>query len=189
MAPHPVNDSAASLNGDRTLRLVHHHPGRLRLRSEAFVDNDDTLPEVRAALEGKPGLIRVGHDARTGGLLIEYEPGLVEPDALMQRVAEALRLSPPPFGREVRRRPADLAWLVEATRRLDAATQEATGHRLELRAVVPLALIGVAITSFIAQSGQRLPRWDNLVFWSLSLGAQLYRNDFTRAAAAEKVAR
>jgi hypothetical protein len=101
---------------------------------------------------------------------------------LILRVAGAARLGPPLDEREARRRrPADLRWLVNASRDLNLAAGELTGFRADLRTIVPAALVGAAIVCFIAGAGQRVPRWDNLVFWSLSLGARFFREELARA--------
>jgi Heavy metal associated domain 2 len=174
-------DSAPS--DPEALRLVHHHPGRIRLRSEALCGAENTaVARVRAALEQIPGVRRAEHRPRTGGLLIEYEPGSIEPDSLILRVAEAARLGPPLDELEARRRrPTDLRWLVQAARELNTAAGEITGFRVDLRTIVPAVLVGAAVASFIAGAGQRVPRWDNLVFWSLSLGARFFREELARA--------
>jgi len=176
-----VSDSALN---EFAFRLVHHHPGRIRLRSEALCGAENAaVGRVCAALEKAPGVRRVHHVERTGGLVIEYEPGAIEPDSLILRAAEAARLGGPVDEREARRhRPADLRWLVQAGRELNTVAGELTGFRADLRLIVPAALVGMAIASFIAGSGQRVPRWDNLVFWSISLGLRFFRDELARAA-------
>lgn len=183
MAPDSVSNPGEAPSDFDVLRLVHHHPGRIRLRSESFLgDESAAIARVRAALDQTPGVRRAEHDARTGGLLIEYEPGSIEPDSLILRVAEAARLDPPVDEREVRRRrPVDLSWIVNAGRELNVSAQELTGYRADLRTIVPAAMVGVALVSFVAQVGQRLPRWDNLLFWSINLGARFFQDEFARA--------
>ena len=72
-----------------SLELVHHHPGRLRLRSAAFLDGDAAAARAREALLGSGTVRAVAHDPRTGSLLVEYEPGLSAPDAIVERAARA----------------------------------------------------------------------------------------------------
>jgi hypothetical protein len=43
--------------------------------------------------------------------------------------------------------------------------------------MVPAALAGVAAYAFVAQKGKRLPRWDNLVYWSYSIFQTLHRRE------------
>lgn len=183
MAPLNVSSPGAAPSDFDVLRLVHHHPGRIRLRSEAFLgDENVAITRVHAALDHTPGVRRAEHDARTGGLLIEYEPGRIEPDGLILRVAEAAGMDPPLDDCEARRRrPVDLRWIVDAGRELNVSAQELTGFRADLRTIVPAAMVGVALVSFVAQAGQRLPRWDNLLFWSINLGARFFQDEFARA--------
>jgi hypothetical protein len=77
----------ARANG--VLELVHHHPGRLRVRADAFRLRPDVVDRVRDALEDVRGITRFSHGRRTGSLLIEYRPGSLEPDDVVTRIAEA----------------------------------------------------------------------------------------------------
>src|SRR5260221_9538254 len=84
------------------LTLVHHHPGRLRVRADAFREGAAGPPgappptagpggadeppgeglrpvdRVRAALDAEPGIAAFLHNPRTGSILVEYEPGLAD---------------------------------------------------------------------------------------------------------------
>ena len=163
-----------------TLELVHHHPGRLRVRADVFAllaQGGAAVSLVREAIEAQPGVTRLSHNARTGTLLVEYQPGLAEPDDLLQHIADAAGLERPgkdaigAFGRS----PALLA--VEAARQLNAITAELTGSRADLRAIVPAALAALSAYSFVVHQDTRLPRWDNLLYWSYNLFSSLHRNE------------
>ncbi len=65
------------------LEVVHHHPGRLRVRAEAFRAGGSLADQVREAILAMPGVTRFEHGVRTGSILIEYEPGLTEPDTIL----------------------------------------------------------------------------------------------------------
>lgn len=160
------------------LRLVHHHPGRLRLRSPAFVDGDAAAARARDALLGSGAVLDVAHDERTGSLLIAYEPGRIAPDALAACAAEAtgLRFVPgvPPCPER-----SHGARLIDACRDLNAATRELTGSRLELRLAVPAALAGISALTFFIDKGGRLPRWDSLAYWSITFFAMLHGREIS----------
>jgi hypothetical protein len=159
------------------LELVHHHPGRLRVRADAFRTEGAAIDRVRDAIEARPGITRLSHNARTGTLLVEYQPGLAEPDDVLEHVADAAGLERP--GRDairaLGRTPALLA--VEAARELNAITAELTCSRADLRGIVPAALAALSVYSFVVQKDARLPRWDNLLYWSYNVFFSLHRRE------------
>ena len=165
------------------LRLVHHHPGRIRARSGVFVGGDAALLRVRGALRALPGVLEVSHRAFTGSVLVEYDPGLAEPDDLLLAMASAAGLSsileegganrdPAESGREVAR----------GFSRLNATIGELTGGRTDLTLLVPIALASVSAYSLAFSKEDRLPRWDNLLWWSYSI----FRDFHGRPRASEK---
>lgn len=122
--------------------------------------------ELKTALRGLPGVRRVEHSAFTGSVLIEYEPGQVEPDALLSRAAQAAGLdgvsdeATPPDPR------APAKGVAMTARVLDEVARALSGDRTDLRMLVPAALAGAAVFSFLRRPV--LPRWDNLMWWSYS---------------------
>ncbi len=186
----PANDPPANDAGPtEVLELVHHHPGRLRVRAEVLRDDAQLAERVTQALGGMPGIARVTHNSRTGSVLVEYEPGLVEPDAIAERIALTAQLISPfdPRAEKPVFRPASA--LIEGTRELNAIAQELTGGRADLRSIVPAALAGVAAYSFAFGKGARLPRWDNLLWWSYSVFASLHAREREGARERETGAR
>jgi hypothetical protein len=159
------------------LELVHHHPGRLRVRAEVLRNDAELAARVTEALDGVPGISRVTHNAQTGSVLVEYEPGLVEPDAIAERIAEAAQLISPfdPRAAKPVFRPANA--IIDGTKGLNAIAEELLGGHADLRTLVPAALAGAAAYSFAFGKGPRLPRWDNLLWWSYSVFASLHARD------------
>jgi len=181
----PANDGAPGLPPEEALlELAHHHPGRLRLRANAFREEPEIVEAVTQALDAVSGVSRVTHNARTGSLLVEYEPGLVEPDAIAARIADIAHLISPFDPRAARPVFRPSSALIDGTRELNAIAQELTGGRADLRSIVPAALAGVAAYSFAFGKGPRLPRWDNLLWWSYSVFASLHARDIAKAGGA-----
>ncbi len=159
------------------LELAHHHPGRLRVRADSLIDALDVVQRIRESLDAVPGILSVKYTAQTGSLLIEYEPGHSDADDIILRIADAADLEPPldeAALRERRARPALLA--IGASKELNKLTEELTGGRADLRGLVPTALAGLAVVSFI-QEKQRMPRWDNLLYWSFNVFTMLHRKE------------
>ena len=137
------------------LHLVHHHPGRLRVRAEAFLgeaSDDSVVADVRAAIEGIPGVTGMTHNPQTGSLLIHYEPGLAEPGLIAERIADAAGLD------------GVVDDASDRSRRVEPAT-----------VLVPAALASVAAYSFAKSDNDRMPRWDNLMWWSYSMFLDWHR--------------
>lgn len=164
-----------TVEGREALSLIHHHPGRIRLRADAFRAGD-AAGRARAALEAMPGITRVTHNAHTGSLLIEYQPGLADSEAILERVAAATGLDvPDEDAREQRREPAIVA--IDTARELNDIVHEVTGYRADLRAIVPAGLAALAAYSFVASDHEKMPRWDNLLYWSYNIFSQLHRRE------------
>jgi hypothetical protein len=161
------------------IELVHHHPGRLRLRAATFQGASEPALRVRNRLDALPGIVDVQHTPRTGSLLIRYEPGLVEPDDLVSAVAEAADLGLPRERVHDPRKPALVA--IGVGREINAAITQITGGRADLKTLVPAAMVGVGFYSFLVGKGPRLPRWDNLVYWGYQIFSSLHREEIERS--------
>lgn len=169
------------------LELVHHHPGRLRVRAETFRAEGPLAGQVREAILAMPGVTRFEHSVRTGSVLIEYEPGLTEPDSILSHLAEAAGVLPCAEGALARARtPAILA--VGAVQELNAIAAELTGYKADLRSLVPAGLAALSAFSLIAGKEPRLPRWDNLLWWSYSLFFDHHREEIRRSAEGRRLA-
>jgi len=170
------------------LELVHHHPGRLRVRAEVFRKDPELADRVRVATLGIPGVTHFDHSARTGSILIEYQPGLAEPDAILAHVARAAGVSPCADDAIARARtPAVVA--VGAMQELNAIASELTGHKADLRALVPAGLAVLSAYSLATSKQHRLPRWDNLLWWSYSVFLNHHRKEIEASAEERRLAR
>jgi hypothetical protein len=152
------------------LELGHHHPGRLRVRAELFRlgEGDPRVRDAAAAMRGMPGVTRFEHNARTGSVLVEYEPGLARPDELLARLAEAAGVAPCANEALARARtPALIA--VGALQEVNAIAAELTGQTADLRSLVPAGLAALSAYAWVTSKEHRLPRWDNLLWWSYSV--------------------
>jgi hypothetical protein len=156
------------------LELVHHRPGRLRVRSDALCEATDEasasrIARIRDAVGGVHGVRSVAHNARSGSILVEYVPGDVEPDAVIEAIGHAAGLElAVPSGDARARGPSIAERVIAAARELDAATAALTGGKADLRTLVPGAMVGLAAISFVVKK-DRLPRWDNLAYWAFAL--------------------
>jgi hypothetical protein len=178
--PPPANDGAPH----EILELVHHHPGRLRLRAEALLSDSPRATAALEAVQAMPGVAKVTHNPQTGSLLVEYEPAHIDADAIVERIAAAAGLISP-FDPRAQRAPVQPSnVLIDGARDLNAVAFELTGWRADLRTIVPAALAGAAAYSFMYGKGPRLPRWDNLLWWSYSVFSSLHAKEIARRTGA-----
>lgn len=168
------------------LELVHHRPGRLRVRSDALCSSTDDasaarVERIRASVSPVHGVRSIAHNARSGSILVEYVPGDVEPDALVEAIGRAagLELASRTSGEGARRRTVAEA-AIGIARELDAIAGALTGGRADLRVLVPGAMVGLAAYSF-AVNKDRLPRWDNLAYWAVALFQSLHSVEIERS--------
>jgi heavy-metal-associated domain-containing protein len=163
------------------LRLVHHHPGRLRVRADVFRSPDEErLALARAAAETQPGVQRVVASRFTGSLLIEYVPGQVEPGAILAAVAGAAGLAGVVDADMVRRSAPDPATtLIRTVKRIDGVVREVTNGRAGLSTLVP-AVLAVGALAQLLRSPMS-PRWENLAYWSYSVFRDLHADEIRAA--------
>jgi hypothetical protein len=179
-----VSEAAPASAPHEALSLIHHHPGRLRVRADAFrsAEPGNAAERARAALEVEPGITAVSHKPRTGSLLVEYQPGLADPEAILVRIAGAAGLDPPIDDASTRpREPALVA--IDAARELNDIVHEITGFQTDLRTLVPAGMAALAAYSFVAGKHERMPRWDNLAYWSYAIFSQLHGREIAAAGA------
>jgi hypothetical protein len=170
------------------LELVHHHPGRLRVRAEAFRDEADGPSPLRAATLAIDGVTRVDHNPRTGSVLVEYEPGVAEPDHILVEIARAAGLAPVAEDALRRARSPSLV-AVGVVQELNAVVGELTGQKADLRSLVPAGLAALSAYSWAFGKEPRLPRWDNLLWWSYSVFMNHHREEIERSADERRLAR
>ncbi len=155
------------------LKIAHQHPGRLRVRADAFIGDGAIAERTRTGIARLGAVYSIRHDPRTGSLLVEYDPHHVDASTLVGRIAELSDLelapneAPPP-----RREPG--AGVHALFRKLDAFAQELTNGRLDLGVLVPGGLAALSAYSFLRGDHKRIPRWDSLVYWGYSIFVQAH---------------
>ena len=67
--------------------VVHHVPGRLRLRSAALKGIDRACEQARGHLAQIAGVKAASVNPITGSVLLEYDPGVLSPDQAIEALA------------------------------------------------------------------------------------------------------
>lgn len=178
--------------GAEPLRLVHHHPGYLRVRAAAFLRADDSNPIVtaaREAAESVPGFRAWLLNPKTGSVVIQYEPGAVEPDDLLKHIAKNAGLpgvevaTPHKMTRE-----EVVSSFLDKVQGANQTVNHLTGGRADLRELVPAALAVVSVISFIENDYRsRLPHWMSALYRGYRIFMQWHRPEVrTRERAARQ---
>jgi hypothetical protein len=138
-------------------RVVHRLPERTRLRLPSSHRQSDTMRQLQTAMSSVPGVRGVETNSDTGSVLLYHEPDGAHPhrigETLQATTGLALDWEPPQQERPVEGRP--LADGVKGTAAaLDRKLAEATGGRVDLRILVPVALAGAAMMQIVAIGGE-----------------------------------
>jgi hypothetical protein len=156
---------------EEPLRLVHHHPGYLRIRAGAFVQPEDNSPVVTAAknaAETVPGFRSWSLNPKTGSVVVEYEPGALDADDLLKHIAKGagFRGVETSAGSMMNRRELVSAFL-DTVQDVNQVVSQLTGERADLRELVPVALAAISVLSFVLNEDRgRLPQWSSALYRS-----------------------
>ena len=170
---------------DEPLRLVHHHPGYLRVRAGIFLEPGESNPVVTAAqtaAEAIPGFRSWTLNPRTGSVVIEYEPDTVDADDLLRQVAKSAGLQgvETSTGRKMSREEL-VSGFLDSVQGVNRVVSQLTGDRADLRELTPVALAAIAVVSFVLNDERgRLPQWSSSLYHSYRVFMQWHRPE-TRA--------
>jgi hypothetical protein len=168
-----------------SLRLVHHHPGYLRARAKAFesTDDDEVVAAARSAAEGTEGFRSWAHNAGTGSIVVQYDPGAVECDDLLKHIAKSAGLPSVEFaggnGSVVDMSREELVGeFMDAVQRVNGAILVGTGGRADLRELVPIALVATSAVSLVLNKKcGLLPSWEGPLYHAYRIFMQWHRKE------------
>src|SRR5215467_2336119 len=79
-----ITEPQAAKKGFPAPSYVHHVPGRLRIKAAEFRENPSILDAACRELAGLPGVSSVSSNRLTGSILVEYDPLVLTPIALLE---------------------------------------------------------------------------------------------------------
>jgi hypothetical protein len=177
-----AKDPDESDGSDDALRLVHHHPGYLRIRAAAFVEPEDDSPVVaaaRTAAETAAGFRSWTHNPLTGSVVIQYDPATLDADELLKHIARSASFP----GVEVvagskMNREELVSTFLDTVQGVNQVVSHLTGDRADLREVVPAALAATSVVSFLLNKDRgRLPNWSSALYHSYRVFMQWHRRE------------
>jgi hypothetical protein len=156
---------------DEPLRLVHHHPGYLRIRANAFLhagEDDPTMTAARTAAETVPGFRSWSFNPKTGSVVVQYEPGTVEPDDLLKHIAKCGGFQGVEIATRTKVNRQELvSGFLDTIQGINRAVDQLTGGRADLRELTPAALAATSVVSFLLNENRgRIPEWSGLLYHS-----------------------
>ena len=156
---------------DEPLRLVHYHPGYLRIRAKAFLwaeENDPVVTASRAAADTVLGFRSWSLNPKTGSVVIQYEPGAVEADDLLKHIAKCAGFRGVEIAtRKKVNRQEVVSRFLDTMQGINRAVDQLTGGRADLRELTPAAMAALSIVSFMLnQNRGRIPEWSGLLYHS-----------------------
>jgi heavy-metal-associated domain-containing protein len=189
--PAPSSESGERLQRvDEPLRLLHHHPGYLRIQADAFVEpaDDSLVAAARTATEALGGVRSWSHTPKTGSVVVEYDPDSLEADDLLKHIAKSAGFSGVENATTSKMNRQELVGVfMDAVQDVNQVVRQMTGDRLDLRELVPAALAATSVVSFVLNDERgRLPTWDSAIYHSYRIFMQWHRRE---ARARERVAR
>jgi Heavy metal associated domain 2 len=176
-------DSPPKIN--EPLRLVHHHPGYLRARAKAFesTEGEAVVAAARAAAESTAGFRSWSHNPKTGSIVVQYEPGAVDPDDLIKRIATAAGLSgvesdsATNSATEMNREELVSAFM-DKVQDINGVIGHAMGGRADLRELAPMALVVTSVVSFVLNDKRgRLPNWNSALYHGYRIFMHWHRRE------------
>lgn len=167
---------------DQPLRLVHHHPGYLRIQADAFVQAETespTLAAAKGAAETVPGFRSWSHSPRTGSVVVEYDPNSIEADDLLRHISKGAGLQGIENSTSHKRNRQELVSVfLDAVQDVNQVVGQLTGDRGDLREWVPAALAATSVVSFVFHDDRGLlPSWDSALYHSYRIFMQWHRNE------------
>jgi cation transport ATPase len=172
--------------------IVHHTPGRLRLKVAGAKRNADFLDRVKDALGPIQGIREIEVNPVTGSVLVKYDPENFEDfhqdvhDHASRNDLFAIQHQPPitkvdeavdKMEREAEylaRRSHTARVVVDFLHDCDAKVKKSTNNALDLKVLVPLALAVYSVT--VIELSAATPMWATLGLFSFNHFLELHQH-------------
>ncbi len=181
-APEAPRPGGARPRSNGPLRLLHHHPGYLRVQAAVFLEPAADSPLVTSAqadVESTPGVHAWAHQPKTGTVVVQYDPAVIDADDLLQHIAKTAGLrgveqvtGSLPHRREI------VGTFLETVQGVNQVVGQLTGHKADLRELVPVALAATSVVSFVLNEKRgRIPEWSGALYHSYRVFMQWHRTE------------
>ena len=157
---------------EEPLRLVHHHPGYLRIAADAFINSEEDESSVvnaaKAATEALLGFQSWSHNPNTGSVVVQYDSGQLDADDLLKHIAKSAGLLGVVNQTSHKMNRQELVnTFLNTVQDVNQVVSQMTGDRADLRELVPMALAATSVVSFVLNKDRgRLPQWSSALYRS-----------------------
>lgn len=153
-------------------------PGRLRVRVPKELRNESSVYDLVSLVEGVSGLHRIDANAKTGGILIQYDPKLLDINQLMamgtaagvigdielpksETQATNIVTNWPDVGQTAR-------VILNGMKRVDQGVHNATNGVWDAKTLIPVGLLTLALVRAL-RTGKNSPiPWYTLIWYGYS---------------------
>lgn len=136
--------------------------GRLRL-SSPFLRNKEQGYSLITQLSRVDGIKKIGSDYRIGSMLIEYDASKVEGELLVGALLKLMGIDNPS---ENIPKSMVMKEIQLANQAVNMAILDKTNGFLDLRTIVPITFLGLAVKSYANSGNLGLPAPITLLYWS-----------------------
>jgi len=173
------------------LRLLHHHPGYLRIQADDFfppAGDRSVVTAAQTAAEAVPGVRTWSPNPKTGSVVVEYDPGMLDADDLLKHIAKSAGLRGVEIATSGKRNRQELvSAFLDTVQDVNQVVSKLTEEKADLRELVPVALAVTSVVSFVLNENRgRLPTWDSAIYHSYRIFMQWHQREVRTR---EKVAR
>ena len=175
-------------------RVVHHAPGRMRLRFEKGADVPEAARRLEAACGEVPGVRAIELRPAARSIILRYNPAELEPQRLLDEVHLTASVKLVEEGAHLQAREPDGTAVGQSVLGAfgvaNTRVRKVTRGIVDLRDAFPLALLGLGIRRVIQGNLEAVP-WYVLLFYGYATFSDLHgrRRSPVEPAAAEIVRR
>ena len=164
------------------LRLVHHHPGYVRIQADAFIASSggsSAVTVAQAATETVPGFRSWSHNPRTGSVVVEYDPDALDADDLLKHIAKSVNFRGVENLSSHKMNRIELVnTFLDAVQGVNQIVSQVASDRADLRELVPVALAATSVVSFVLNDNRgRLPHWSSALYRSYRIFMQWHQKE------------
>ena len=166
----------------KSLRIVHHHPGYVRVAADLFVGpetKNSPVHSVHVMAEDTPGFRSWSHNPKTGSIVFQYDTGVTDIDDVLKHIVKKADLDG--VDNDVHKklyRKDVIRGFIHAVEDVNKIVSLALEEKADLREMVPLGLVAVSVVSFILNDKRgRLPTWDSALYRSYRIFLNWHRQE------------
>jgi len=157
-------------------QLVHHLPGRVRLRASALVGREEACRRIAEMIaRAEPQSERVEVRPWTGSVIVETGEGTLDPEALRALLSRLVDNERDEHGKRLTAiRPERLPGptriaraVAHAFAEINGDIREALDHRADLGTLLPVVFFSLGLVEVGVTKRMPAPAWFNLLWWSL----------------------